>query len=164
MEVTWKIEVLSDVPSNRLGVNGQVAKVTWRIENFSSMKDGKYCSEIFTVDGNNWQLWIYPKGDTVGFLSIYLHFAGSANLASKWTRHAHFRIAVIDRLDRKNSKTRGFGSRRSRCQICYLCPPFFLEPVISLFTQVFGLAFGRHCVKVRGKKDYMGLPFIVISY
>ncbi|TYJ15918.1 hypothetical protein E1A91_A10G215200v1 [Gossypium mustelinum] len=109
MEVTWKIEVLSDVPSNRLGVNGQVAKVTWRIENFSSMKDGKHCSEIFTVDGNNWQLWIYPKGDTVGFLSIYLHFAGSANLASKWTRHAHFRIAVIDRLDRKNSKTRGIA-------------------------------------------------------
>ncbi|KAH1045951.1 hypothetical protein J1N35_036735 [Gossypium stocksii] len=110
MEVTWKNEVLSDVRSKLLGVNGQVAKVTWRIENFSSMKDRKH-SEIFTVDGNNWQLCIYPKGDNVDFLSIFLHVAGSANLASKWTRHALFRIAVIDRLDRKNSKTRGTSKK-----------------------------------------------------
>ncbi|KAG8480632.1 hypothetical protein CXB51_025235 [Gossypium anomalum] len=107
MEVTWKNEVLNNVRRKGLGVNGQVAKVTWRIENFSSMKGKKHCSENFTVDGNIWQLCIYPKGDKVDSLSIYLHFADSAKLASKETVHAHFRISVINRLDRKNSKTRG---------------------------------------------------------
>ncbi|XP_012454070.1 MATH domain and coiled-coil domain-containing protein At3g58270 [Gossypium raimondii] len=122
-KVTWKIEVLSDVGSKSMGLNRQLTKVTWRIENFSSIKDYKLCSESFTVDDSKWQLIIYPRGNNVGFLSIFLRVADSAALASGWTRYAHFGFAVIDQFDRENSKTlatkkefnanypiRGFGS------------------------------------------------------
>ncbi|KAH1045950.1 hypothetical protein J1N35_036734 [Gossypium stocksii] len=90
-KATWKIEDLS-------GVNGQVTMVTWRIENFSNIKDYKLCSANFTVDGNKWRLSIYPKGNNVDFLSIYL-VADSATLASGWSRYAHHGFAVIDQLD-----------------------------------------------------------------
>ncbi|XP_052478023.1 protein RESTRICTED TEV MOVEMENT 3-like isoform X1 [Gossypium raimondii] len=89
-KVTWKIEVLSDVGSKSMGRNGQLTKVTWRIENFSTIQDKKLCSENFTVDGNKWQLIIYPGGANEAFLSIFLGVADSATLASGWTRYAHF--------------------------------------------------------------------------
>lgn len=53
-KVTWKIEVLSDVHSKCMDVKGEVTKVTWRIENFSTIQHEKLCSENFTVDGNKW--------------------------------------------------------------------------------------------------------------
>ncbi|KAK8333786.1 hypothetical protein V6Z12_A10G224700 [Gossypium hirsutum] len=93
---------------NPRDVNGQVTKVTWRIENFSRIKDKKLCSEIFTVDGNKWRLIIYPrgtKGKNLGFWSIFFAVADSATLPSGWSRYAHFGLAVIDQFHRENSKT-----------------------------------------------------------
>lgn len=95
---------------NPRDVNGQVTKVTWRIENFSRIKDKKLCSEIFTVDGNKWRLIIYPrgtKGKNLGFWSIFFAVADSATLPSGWSRYAHFGLAVIDQFHRENSKTLG---------------------------------------------------------
>ncbi|PPR93514.1 hypothetical protein GOBAR_AA27157 [Gossypium barbadense] len=104
-KVTWKIEVLSDVHSKSMDVNGQVTKVTWRIENFSTIQDKKLCSENFTVDGNKWRFIIYPKGDAVDHLSIYLGVADSSTLPAGWIRYAHFGLAVIDQFDRELSIT-----------------------------------------------------------
>ncbi|KAB2063347.1 hypothetical protein ES319_A10G210500v1 [Gossypium barbadense] len=106
-KVTWKIEVLSDVHSKSMDVNGQVTKVTWRIENFSTIQDKKLCSENFTVDGNKWRFIIYPKGDAVDHLSIYLGVADSSTLPAGWIRYAHFGLAVIDQFDRELSITEG---------------------------------------------------------
>ncbi|KAG4180931.1 hypothetical protein ERO13_A10G195700v2 [Gossypium hirsutum] len=104
-KVTWKIEVLSDVHSKSMDVNGQVTKVTWRIENFSTIQDKKLCSKNFTVDGNKWRFIIYPKGDAVDHLSIYLGVADSSTLPAGWIRYAHFGLAVIDQFDRELSIT-----------------------------------------------------------
>ncbi|MBA0696853.1 hypothetical protein Goari_003375, partial [Gossypium aridum] len=105
-KVTWKIEVLSDVHSKSMDVNGQVTKVTWRIENFSTIQDKKLCSENFTVDGNKWQLLIFPKGNAVDHLSIYLGVADSSTLPAGWRRYAHFGLAVIDQFDRELTITK----------------------------------------------------------
>ncbi|KAK8671505.1 hypothetical protein V6N13_038099 [Hibiscus sabdariffa] len=69
-KVIWRVEIL-----NAADGNGEISKVTWRIQNFSSFKNGQsLCSENFSVDGNKWNIDIYPKGDNnnLDHLSIYL--------------------------------------------------------------------------------------------
>ncbi|KAK8999141.1 hypothetical protein V6N11_070318 [Hibiscus sabdariffa] len=107
-KVIWRIETLNAVGDS----NGGVTKVTWRIQNFSRIKDRKLCSENFAVGGNKWNIVIYPKGDnkSLDHLSIYLHVADSATLPSGWTRFAHYGLAVIDQIDRRNSITRAHAS------------------------------------------------------
>ncbi|GMI80518.1 hypothetical protein HRI_001721100 [Hibiscus trionum] len=86
--------------------NGEITKVTWRIQNFSSFKKHrKLYSENFTVDGNKWRILIFPKGNNVRHLSIYLDVADSAILPSGWSRFAQFGFAVIDQIDPTNSIT-----------------------------------------------------------
>ncbi|KAK9019650.1 hypothetical protein V6N11_054164 [Hibiscus sabdariffa] len=103
-KVIWRVEIL-----NAADGNGEISKVTWRIQNFSSFKNGQsLCSENFSVDGNKWNIDIYPKGDNnnLDHLSIYLDVADSATLPSGWTRFARFGFAVIDQIDRRNSITK----------------------------------------------------------
>ncbi|XP_039067264.1 MATH domain and coiled-coil domain-containing protein At3g58270-like isoform X2 [Hibiscus syriacus] len=105
-KVIWKVEILKVVDvtkSQSEDVNGQVTKVTWRIENFSRIKDKKLYSENFIVDGNKWRILIFPKGNNVNHLSIYLDVADSENLPYGWSRFAGFRFAVIDQIDRTTS-------------------------------------------------------------
>ncbi|KAK8999217.1 hypothetical protein V6N11_070393 [Hibiscus sabdariffa] len=109
-QVIWRVEVLKAVDgakSESKDGNGEISKVTWRIPNFSSFtKDEELFSEHFSVDGNKWQLSIYPKGSKgVDHLSIYLEVADSATLPSGWTRFAQYGFAVIDQVDRTNSIT-----------------------------------------------------------
>ncbi|KAK8508746.1 hypothetical protein V6N12_034852 [Hibiscus sabdariffa] len=105
----WKVEILKAVDcskSHSTGGNGEICKVTWRIENFSSFKkDQRLCSEKFSVDGNKWRLTIYPKGDNKNgdHLSIYLAVADSATLPSGWSRFVQYGFAVISQIDRKKS-------------------------------------------------------------
>ncbi|MBA0730737.1 hypothetical protein Golax_025401 [Gossypium laxum] len=108
-KVTWRVEILSAVHglSKSLGVNGQIAKaVTWRIENFSSIKDPRLYSENFSVDGHKWRLAIFPKGNNVDHLSIYLHVADSATLPSGWSTYVQTGLAVFNRFDRELSITK----------------------------------------------------------
>ncbi|MFQ6646690.1 hypothetical protein Gotur_019298, partial [Gossypium turneri] len=88
------------------GVNGQITKVTWRIENFSSIKDPRLYSENFSVDGHKWRLVIFPKGNDVDHLSIYLDVADSATLPSGWSTYVQIGLAVINRFDRELSITK----------------------------------------------------------
>ncbi|MFQ6656714.1 hypothetical protein Gotur_026699 [Gossypium turneri] len=66
-----------------MDVNGQVTKVTWRIENFSSIKDKSSALKI----------------------SLLMATYDSATLPSGWSRYARFGLAVIDQFHRENSKT-----------------------------------------------------------
>ncbi|KAM7481678.1 hypothetical protein LguiB_006261 [Lonicera macranthoides] len=46
---------------------------TWKIEKFSSLKDQKYCSNIFVIGGYTWNLLFYPKGNLMaGYSSLFL--------------------------------------------------------------------------------------------
>ncbi|XWS65388.1 hypothetical protein CRYUN_Cryun05aG0108600 [Craigia yunnanensis] len=91
-----------------VNINGQLRKFTWRIENFSSIKDEKHYSEIFYVGGNKWRLLIFPKGNRpkgVDHFSIYVDVADSATLPYGWSRYAQFRITVVNQINRKSSIT-----------------------------------------------------------
>ncbi|EOY19339.1 hypothetical protein QUC31_006156 [Theobroma cacao] len=84
----------------------QVRKFTWRIENFSCIKCNKLYSDIFHVGGNKWRLLVFPKGNKVDHISIYVDAADSATLPPGWSRYAQFRLSVINQTDPKTSITK----------------------------------------------------------
>ncbi|KAK8633937.1 hypothetical protein V6N13_014768 [Hibiscus sabdariffa] len=55
-------------------------------------------SSLAGISDNGRPLSIYPKGNNVNHLSIYLDVAESATLPSGWTRLAQYGFAVIDRI------------------------------------------------------------------
>ncbi|XVF40994.1 hypothetical protein PTKIN_Ptkin01aG0244800 [Pterospermum kingtungense] len=87
--------------------NVQIRKFTWKIENFSSIKDKKLYSEIFYVGGYPWKLLMFPKGNGVDHISIYLTVADSATLPDGWSRYAKFKLALLNQIDPQISTTGG---------------------------------------------------------
>ncbi|XP_062000349.1 MATH domain and coiled-coil domain-containing protein At3g58210-like isoform X1 [Rosa rugosa] len=82
---------------------------TWRIENFSNLKIGKYVSNIFTIGGIKWQLSMYLTGNDKSLgkhLSLYLGVANAHDLPPGWTLFAHFRLTVVNQLDINKSVTK----------------------------------------------------------
>lgn len=71
----------------------------WTIESFSKLKSEKHYSDVFSVGGYRWRVLIFPNGNNVDHLSVYLDVADSAFLPYGWSRYAKFSIAVIDQLD-----------------------------------------------------------------
>ncbi|CAH9102392.1 unnamed protein product [Cuscuta europaea] len=79
----------------------QLSRFTWKIENFSRLTAKKLYSETFTVGGYKWRVLIFPKGNNVDCLSMYLDVAESANLPYGWCRYAQFSLAVVNQLNSK---------------------------------------------------------------
>ncbi|KAH7866206.1 hypothetical protein Vadar_017070 [Vaccinium darrowii] len=77
------------------------ARFTWTIENFTRLNTKKLYSEIFLVGGYKWRVLIFPKGNNVEHLSMYLDVADSATLPYGWSRYAQFSLAVINQLTNK---------------------------------------------------------------
>ncbi|KAF7847137.1 hypothetical protein BT93_L3331 [Corymbia citriodora subsp. variegata] len=64
---------------------------------FAGELDSKeYYSEVFTLHDNAWRILIFPKGNNVDCLSLYLDIADSRRLPSGWSRSAHFRLILVD--------------------------------------------------------------------
>ncbi|KAK9019705.1 hypothetical protein V6N11_054215 [Hibiscus sabdariffa] len=102
-KVIWRIEILNAVDGN-----GEISKVTWRIENFSSFKnDQRLYSEFFTAGGNLWIIIIYPKGykNNEYHLSVFLRLVDLETSPSGCSKFVQFGFAVIDQIDRTNSIT-----------------------------------------------------------
>ncbi|XP_058000250.1 MATH domain and coiled-coil domain-containing protein At3g58270-like isoform X2 [Hevea brasiliensis] len=74
-------------------------RFTWRINNFSKLTEKKLYSEVFCAGGCNWRLLIFPKGNNVDFLSIYLAVADSTSLPQGWSRDAKFSLAVVNQFN-----------------------------------------------------------------
>ncbi|KAG9146594.1 hypothetical protein Leryth_014621 [Lithospermum erythrorhizon] len=74
------------------------ARFTWTIKEFSKLNMRKQYSEVFYVGGYKWRVLIFPKGNNVGFLSIYLDVADSATLPNGWSRYAQFTLAVVNQV------------------------------------------------------------------
>ncbi|CAA6667135.1 unnamed protein product [Spirodela intermedia] len=89
---TAENQQLEDPPSSRF---------TWTIENFSRLNTKKLYSEIFVVGGYKWRVLIFPKGNNVDHLSMYLDVADSANLPYGWSRYAQFSLTVINQIQNK---------------------------------------------------------------
>ncbi|XP_061338183.1 ubiquitin C-terminal hydrolase 12-like [Gastrolobium bilobum] len=79
------------------------SEFTWRIHNFSSITANKLYSEIFAVGGYKWRVLIFPKGNNVDYLSIYLDVAELASLHNDWSRYAEFSLAVVSQIHNKHS-------------------------------------------------------------
>ncbi|KAH1099537.1 hypothetical protein GLYMA_13G027600v4 [Glycine max] len=91
---TVESQPVEDPPSSRF---------TWRIDNFSRLNTKKLYSEIFVVGGYKWRVLIFPKGNNVDYLSMYLDVADSASLPYGWSRYAQFSLAVVNQMHNKYS-------------------------------------------------------------
>jgi len=50
---------------------------------------------------------IFPKGNNVDYLSMYLDVADSASLPYGWSRYAQFSLAVVNQIHNKYSVRKG---------------------------------------------------------
>ncbi|KAJ6986547.1 hypothetical protein NC653_019919 [Populus alba x Populus x berolinensis] len=78
------------------------ARFTWTIDNFSRLNAKKLYSDVFVVGGYK-RILIFPKGNNVDHLSMYLDVADSATLPYGWSRYAQFSLTVINQLHQKYS-------------------------------------------------------------
>ncbi|XP_042437838.1 ubiquitin C-terminal hydrolase 13-like isoform X3 [Zingiber officinale] len=76
---------------------------TWAISNFSKLNTKKLYSDIFIVGGYQWRVLIFPRGNNVEYLSMYLDVADSANLPYDWSRYAQFGLSVVNQIHNKYS-------------------------------------------------------------
>ncbi|VVB06160.1 unnamed protein product [Arabis nemorensis] len=79
-------------------------KITWVINNFSSLKSEKIYSDDFFVDGCKWHLVAYPKGNNVDYLSLYLEVANHGSLPIGWRRHAKWSFTMVNQRLEKLSR------------------------------------------------------------
>ncbi|KAL6289001.1 hypothetical protein ACE6H2_006511 [Prunus campanulata] len=79
---------------------------TWRIDNFSTLNKRKHYSDVFVVGGYKWRILIFPKGNKVDYLSVYLDVADASTLPSGWTRYAKFGFTLVNQVDSKKSITK----------------------------------------------------------
>ncbi|XP_038701644.1 ubiquitin carboxyl-terminal hydrolase 13-like isoform X2 [Tripterygium wilfordii] len=78
-------------------------KFTWTLENFLRLNTKKHYSDIFVVGGYKWRVLIFPKGNNVDHLSMYLDVADSPTLPYGWSRYAQFSLAVVNQIHNKYS-------------------------------------------------------------
>lgn len=86
---TVDAQSVDDPPSGRF---------TWTIENFSRLNVKKLYSNVFYVGGYKWRVLIFPKGNNVDHLSMYLDVADSSTLPYGWSRYAQFSLTVVNQL------------------------------------------------------------------
>ncbi|KAG9134676.1 hypothetical protein Leryth_001003 [Lithospermum erythrorhizon] len=79
----------------------QASRFTWTIENFTRVNQKKIYSDVFVVGGSKWRILIFPKGNNVDSLSLYLDVADASNLPYGWTRYAQFNLAVVNQISNK---------------------------------------------------------------
>ncbi|KAG5053183.1 hypothetical protein JHK87_005381 [Glycine soja] len=102
MEVVAQPDAANTVESQPVE-DPSTSRFTWKIENFSRMNTKKLYSEIFVVGGYKWRVLIFPKGNNVDYLSMYLDVADSASLPYGWSRYAQFSLAVVNQIHNKYS-------------------------------------------------------------
>ncbi|KAK7355058.1 hypothetical protein VNO80_14303 [Phaseolus coccineus] len=79
-------------------------KFTWTIKDFSKLDSHKLYSEKFSIDDHLWRILIFPKGlKNANYLSIYLE--GVENLVEGWNKFINFKLALIDQINHKMTKT-----------------------------------------------------------
>ncbi|KAK4743047.1 hypothetical protein SAY87_001048 [Trapa incisa] len=78
-------------------------RFTWKIDNFSRLNVKKLYSDTFVIGGYKWRILIFPKGNNVDHLSIYLDVADSTSLPYGWSRYAQFSLAVINQAQNRYS-------------------------------------------------------------
>ncbi|KAL4388188.1 hypothetical protein GQ457_09G027710 [Hibiscus cannabinus] len=85
-------QAVDDSPSGRF---------TWTIKNFSKLNTKKLYSDIFFTGGYKWRILIFPKGNNVDHLSMYLAVADSTTLPYGWSSYTQFSLAVCNQIHNK---------------------------------------------------------------
>uniref|UniRef100_I1Q8A2 ubiquitinyl hydrolase 1 n=3 Tax=Oryza TaxID=4527 RepID=I1Q8A2_ORYGL len=102
---TQPMEVVPSEPAatveNQQIEDPPISRFTWTIENLSRVSTKKLYSEIFVVGGYKWRILIFPRGNNVEYLSMYLDVADSAVLPYGWTRYAQFSLSVVNQMHNK---------------------------------------------------------------
>ncbi|XP_057431970.1 ubiquitin C-terminal hydrolase 12-like isoform X2 [Lotus japonicus] len=101
MDVVAQPETANAVESQPVAEPPPTSRFTWRIDNFTRLNTKKLYSEIFVVGGYKWRVLIFPKGNNVDYLSMYLDVADSASLPYGWSRYAQFSLAVVNQIQNK---------------------------------------------------------------
>ncbi|XP_028944715.1 MATH domain and coiled-coil domain-containing protein At3g58250-like [Malus domestica] len=78
---------------------------SWEVQNFSKLNNFKHYSDVFAIDDYKWQILLYPRGNNVDFLSVYLVVVESSKLPPGWSRYAAFSLTLVNQLHPSNSKT-----------------------------------------------------------
>ncbi|KAK4275972.1 hypothetical protein QN277_018978 [Acacia crassicarpa] len=102
MEVVAQPEIANTVESQPVE-DAPSTRFTWRIENFSRLNTKKLYSDTFVVGSYKWRVLIFPKGNNVDYLSMYLDVADSTSLPYGWSRYAQFSLAVVNQMHNKFS-------------------------------------------------------------
>ncbi|KAI4364030.1 hypothetical protein MLD38_020174 [Melastoma candidum] len=88
-------------PENQQVEDPAVVKFCWKIENFSRLNVRRHYSDIFVVGGCQWRILIFPRGNNVDHLSMYLDVADSQTLPYRWSRFSLFTLAVVNQISDK---------------------------------------------------------------
>ncbi|KAG7549768.1 TRAF-like [Arabidopsis thaliana x Arabidopsis arenosa] len=97
MEVTQP-ETAASTVENQPAEDPPSLKFTWTIPNFSRQNTRKHYSDVFVVGGYKWRILIFPKGNNVDHLSMYLDVSDAASLPYGWSRYAQFSLAVVNQI------------------------------------------------------------------
>jgi len=76
---------------------------TWCIDGFTKLKQAKLYSPVFQSGQYNWRILLFPGGNNVHQLSVYLDVADSATLPQGWSRQAHFTLTVHNQKDQSRN-------------------------------------------------------------
>ncbi|KAI3720691.1 hypothetical protein L2E82_31682 [Cichorium intybus] len=83
-------------------------------------------SDVFFVGCYKWRVLIFPKGNNVDHLSMYLDVADSSTLPYGWSRYAQFSLAVVNQVHNKLTVRKDthhqFNSRESDWGITSFMP------------------------------------------
>uniref|UniRef100_A0A0D6QUA6 ubiquitinyl hydrolase 1 n=1 Tax=Araucaria cunninghamii TaxID=56994 RepID=A0A0D6QUA6_ARACU len=102
MEATvGRQETVSTAENRPIIEDPPTSKFTWTIEHFSRLNVRKHYSEYFIVGGYKWRILVFPKGNNVDQLSMYLDVADSSILPYGWSRYAHFSLAIVNQIHPK---------------------------------------------------------------
>ncbi|QCE02742.1 MATH domain and coiled-coil domain-containing protein At3g58340 isoform X1 [Vigna unguiculata] len=84
-------------------------KFLWRINNFSEVNRGRFCSGKYILDDIGCYITIYPNQDIQDYLEIYLQAdMNCANLPKDGKKPAHFNLALVNQVNDKMSITKGY--------------------------------------------------------
>ncbi|XP_009122271.2 ubiquitin carboxyl-terminal hydrolase 12 isoform X1 [Brassica rapa] len=98
MEVSETEAAVSTVENQQPAEDPPTLKFTWTVPNFSRQNTRKHYSDVFVVGGYKWRILIFPKGNNVDHLSMYLDVADAATLPYGWSRYAQFSLAVVNQI------------------------------------------------------------------
>ncbi|KAM0846886.1 hypothetical protein ACQ4PT_055394 [Festuca glaucescens] len=96
-----------------------ISRFTWTIENLSRVNAKKLYSETFVVGSFKWRVLIFPRGNNVEFLSMYLDVADSSVLPYGWTRYAQFSLSVVNQIHSKFTIRKDLQLDVKGCQNVY---------------------------------------------